>query len=102
MADHLTDVGVDQFLQEWLAQPLFADLPAWARFDEERRTNTAVGLAASLRRAGTGTMDPLWDRLSAIDVPVLCLAGERDTKFTALAERLVGVHRRQRLGRDRP
>ena len=88
LADRVTDIGVDRFLQEWLAQPLFADLPDWARFDDERRANTAAGLAASLRHAGTGAMEPLWDRLGSIDVPVLCLAGEHDTKFTALAERL--------------
>jgi 2-succinyl-6-hydroxy-2,4-cyclohexadiene-1-carboxylate synthase len=88
LADHIVDVGVDAFLHEWLAQPLFADLPAWARFDAERRANTAAGLADSLRHAGTGVMEPLWDRLGAIDVPSLVLAGERDAKFAGLARRL--------------
>jgi len=85
------DVGVGTFLAEWLAQPLFEGLPAWARFDAERRTNTAAGLADSLRHAGTGTMTPLWDRLVAIEVPVLCLAGGQDTRFAALAGRLVAA-----------
>ena len=33
-------VGLDRFLDEWLAQPLFAGLPEWACFDAERRRNT--------------------------------------------------------------
>ena len=88
LAEHLEAVGVDRFLDEWLAGPLFAGLPTSARFDDERRANTAAGLAASLRHAGTGAMEPLWDRVGAIEVPTLLLAGERDGKFAALARRL--------------
>jgi 2-succinyl-6-hydroxy-2,4-cyclohexadiene-1-carboxylate synthase len=91
LADRIERVGVDAFLEEWLAQPLFAGLPPWARFDDERRSNTAAGLADSLRHAGTGRMDPLWDRLGSLDVPVRCLAGQRDAKFRALAERLAAA-----------
>jgi 2-succinyl-6-hydroxy-2,4-cyclohexadiene-1-carboxylate synthase len=91
LADRIETIGVAAFLDEWLAQPLFAGLPPWARFDDERRSNTAAGLADSLRHAGTGRMEPLWDRLDALDVPVRCLAGERDTRFTALAERLASA-----------
>mgnify|MGYP003945441423 CR=1 FL=1 len=91
LADHIEAVGVQRFLDEWLALPLFAGMAPWARFEDERATNTATGLAGSLRHAGTGSMDPLWDRLSRIAVPVLCLAGDHDTKFTAIAERLAAA-----------
>ena len=82
-ADHLEAVGLDRFLDEWLAQPLFAGLPEWARFDAERRRNTVPGLAGSLRHAGTGSMELLWDRLGSIDVPVLCVVGEHDRSLAA-------------------
>ena len=88
LADRLEAIGVAAFVDEWLALPLFAGLAPWARFDEERRANTAAGLAGSLRHAGTGTMEPLWDRLGAVEVPVRCVAGERDDKFRQLADRL--------------
>jgi 2-succinyl-6-hydroxy-2,4-cyclohexadiene-1-carboxylate synthase len=91
LAGHLEEIGVAAFLDEWLAGPLFATLPGWARFDDERRTNTEAGLAASLRHAGTGAMAPLWDRLGTIEAPTLVLAGERDAKFRALGERLVAA-----------
>jgi len=88
-AHRLEQIGVDAFVAEWLAQPLFAGLPPWARFDEERRGNTVAGLAASLRRAGTGSMTPLWDQLATIDCPVLVVTGARDERYGELGERLV-------------
>ncbi|MCU1358116.1 MAG: alpha/beta hydrolase [Acidimicrobiales bacterium] len=84
--------GVDAFLDRWLAQPLFADLSPTPEDLAARRTNTAAGLASSLRLAGTGTMDPpWWDDLARIDAPTLVLAGEHDAKFTALGHRLVAA-----------
>jgi 2-succinyl-6-hydroxy-2,4-cyclohexadiene-1-carboxylate synthase len=85
LADRLEAVGTDAFLDEWLAQPLFAGLPEDGR---GARSSDASGMAWSLRLAGTGTQEPLWDRLGELAVPVLVVAGERDAKFRALAERL--------------
>jgi 2-succinyl-6-hydroxy-2,4-cyclohexadiene-1-carboxylate synthase len=89
LARRLERDGVAAFVDDWLAQPLFAGLPDDARFVHERRTNTAAGLAAGLRLAGTGAQEPLWDRLAGIDAPTLVTAGEDDAKFAAEARRLV-------------
>ncbi|MFN7148376.1 MAG: alpha/beta fold hydrolase [Microthrixaceae bacterium] len=89
LADRLERIGVDAFLQEWLAMDMFAALEDWARFDDQRRHNTAEGLAASLRHAGTGTMAPLWDRLHELRMPVLCITGEHDARYGTLARQLV-------------
>ena len=90
--------GVDAFLEQWLAQPLFAGLPPEAAGVEERRANTAAGLAASLRLNGTGAQEPLWDRLPALAMPVLVVAGERDGRFVELGRRLVaGIGARAEL-----
>ena len=81
--------GVDAFLRQWLALPMFAGLPDDPLALADRRRNDVAGLASSLRLAGTGTQQPLWDRLRELEMPVLVLAGERDTKFAALLPRLV-------------
>lgn len=89
LAERAEREGLEPFLRWWLSQPLFSSLPSGPAAMEGRLGGTATGLAASLRRAGTGTQEPLWPRLSAITIPVLVMAGELDTKFVALAERLV-------------
>jgi 2-succinyl-6-hydroxy-2,4-cyclohexadiene-1-carboxylate synthase len=95
LAERVEALGVDAFLAEWLALPLFAGLPAWARFDDERRANTAAGLADHLRHAGTGSMAPLWDRLPATigerGVPVCCVTGGEDRPYVQLADRLAAA-----------
>ncbi|MCU0311599.1 MAG: alpha/beta fold hydrolase [Acidimicrobiales bacterium] len=91
LADHLEAVGVDSFLAEWLAQPLFAGLSPSAAAVDERRRNTTGGLASSLRTAGTGSQRPLWDELHRLAMPVLLLAGGDDRKFTDLARRMAAA-----------
>ncbi len=89
LADHLEDIGVDAFLDEWLSQPMFASLTAEQSFRELRATNSAAGLASSLRLCGTGTQESLWSRLGELTMPVLVIAGANDEKFTHLGHRLV-------------
>lgn len=83
--------GVTSFLERWLALPMFATLPRSAAGLDERRRNTATGLATSLRLAGTGTQRPLWDRLGELAIPVWLVAGELDRKFVAIAERMAAA-----------
>ena len=88
LADRVEAEGVEPFLRWWLAQPLFATLPEPLAQVESRLDATASGLADSLRRAGTGTQNPLWEHLGELEMPVLVVAGELDTKYRALAGRL--------------
>lgn len=81
--------GVDAFVDRWLQGPLWKSLPSEAAGAEIRRTNTAAGLAASLRLGGTGAQASLWDRLGAIRCPVLVVTGDLDEKFTAIGARMV-------------
>jgi 2-succinyl-6-hydroxy-2,4-cyclohexadiene-1-carboxylate synthase len=91
LADRIEAIGVEAFIDEWLANPLFDGLTPDTALREDRLRNTPGGLAASLRATGTGRQSPLWDRLDEIDVPVLVLAGEHDAKFRALGDRLASM-----------
>ncbi|MGH8972045.1 MAG: alpha/beta fold hydrolase [Acidimicrobiia bacterium] len=88
LASGLERKGLEQFLTGWLNQELFKRLPAEAAGLDERRRNTVEGLASALRRLGTGAQEPLWDRLGELRMPVLLMAGEHDSTFSALAFRL--------------
>jgi 2-succinyl-6-hydroxy-2,4-cyclohexadiene-1-carboxylate synthase len=91
LANDLERDGVDAFLTRWLANPLFEHLPHDQAALDDRRRNSVAGLAASLRRTGTGTQQPLWARLHALEMPVLVLAGEYDIKFRAIGERIAST-----------
>jgi 2-succinyl-6-hydroxy-2,4-cyclohexadiene-1-carboxylate synthase len=82
--------GVQAFVDRWEKLPLFASqqsLPAQVRaaLRSQRLQNRAEGLANSLRGAGTGVQPPLHAHLPTLNMPVLLIAGELDTKFTAIA-----------------
>lgn len=87
-AAEVEQLGVAEFTGRWLAMDMFAGLPERAHFISERLTNTSAGLAGSLRNAGTGSMEPLWENLRDLQMPVLLLSGERDASFTETAVRM--------------
>ena len=89
LAARIESIGLDAFLDEWLAGPLFADFADPPDVAAARRSNSPAGLAMSLRLAGTGAQASLWGSLPRITVPALVLTGERDTKFTDISQRLV-------------
>jgi len=90
LADRIEQIGIEAFATEWAAQPLFEGQPERVRAAAyaDRLRNTPHGLAKALRGLGTGVMEPLWDRLEELDLPVTLIVGERDEKFRAIAERM--------------
>ncbi len=80
--------GTTAFVDGWLRQPMFAGLSPSPGDRAARDANPPGGLAAALRLLGTGTQEPLWDRLGELTMPVLLVVGEHDVKYTALAERM--------------
>ena len=88
IANRLSTLSLELFLDEWYAQPLFETLRNAAGFDvllSRRRHNSPTGLALSLKQMGTGAQPSLWAQLTDIKLPVLLMTGERDTKFTHIA-----------------
>jgi 2-succinyl-6-hydroxy-2,4-cyclohexadiene-1-carboxylate synthase len=89
LADDLEHMTIAEYADRWQAQPLFDGTPPeaarWWRADLLR--NDPVALAAALRGIGTGDMEPLWDRLGALAMPVTIVVGSRDRKFLAWADR---------------
>jgi 2-succinyl-6-hydroxy-2,4-cyclohexadiene-1-carboxylate synthase len=82
---------IEAFADRWMAQPIFAATPPHAAriWREDLLRNDPQALAEALRGLGAGAMQPLWGRLPDLMVPTTVLAGERDTKYVALAHRLV-------------
>jgi 2-succinyl-6-hydroxy-2,4-cyclohexadiene-1-carboxylate synthase len=89
LADHLEASGdVAGFVRDWLSGPMFSGLPAATTGEEERRRNTASGLASSLRLCGVGTQESLWGLMASLRSAMLTIAGMDDTRFAANSIRL--------------
>jgi 2-succinyl-6-hydroxy-2,4-cyclohexadiene-1-carboxylate synthase len=93
LADEIERGSIEDFVKCWRAQSMFAEDPPevdrLAREDQLR--NEVAGVAAALRGVGTGEMQPVWDRLPALELPVTVLAGRRDRKFVRVSERMVSL-----------
>jgi 2-succinyl-6-hydroxy-2,4-cyclohexadiene-1-carboxylate synthase len=90
LADELESAPFDDFIERWRTQPLFAgESPEAGRLArEDQRRNRPDALAAALRGIGTGEMEPLWDRLAELQMPVTVLVGARDEKYQASGKRM--------------
>ncbi|HEY4034274.1 MAG TPA: 2-succinyl-6-hydroxy-2,4-cyclohexadiene-1-carboxylate synthase [Ktedonobacteraceae bacterium] len=91
LADRIEREGIEAFVDDWEELPLFAsqrNLPiAYRRAQKvQRLNNRAHGLANSLRGVGTGVQPALEWRLSTLTIPVLLIAGERDSKFCTIGQ----------------
>jgi len=93
LAARIEAIGVEAFARDWAALPLWEGQPerVAAAAHADRLRNTPAGLASALRGLGTGVMEPLWDRLPELDIPVTLITGERDEKFRAIAERMAAA-----------
>jgi 2-succinyl-6-hydroxy-2,4-cyclohexadiene-1-carboxylate synthase len=83
LAQLLEREGTATFVERWESLPLFASERALqpaarARLHDARLRNRSDALAASLRGAGQGAMEPLHDRLSRVKIPTLVIAGAID------------------------
>jgi 2-succinyl-6-hydroxy-2,4-cyclohexadiene-1-carboxylate synthase len=87
LADEVQDMTVEEFVARWQAQPVFAGTPPEAArsWGDDLARNDPRALAEALRTIGGGAMEPFWDRLGALPMPVTIVAGARDEKFARWA-----------------
>ncbi len=86
--------GLDAFVQRWEALPLFAtqrELPTEVRAAQRtwRGAHEAAGVAWALSTLSTGRMPSQWDALASAPFAVHAVTGERDEKFTRVADEMV-------------
>lgn len=96
LAERLGAIGLERFVGEWEAGPLFArlreaDFPAWQSAHRDRLQRRTRGLQGSLLGSGQGAQRPLWDALEAPRLPVLVAAGREDGRYADIATRLAAL-----------
>jgi 2-succinyl-6-hydroxy-2,4-cyclohexadiene-1-carboxylate synthase len=89
LADFIERSGMEKFVERWEQHPTLASLlPFAAQLRPERLAHRPAGLASALRKLGAGAQPSYWDDLRELRAPVRLIAGARDQKFTAIANRM--------------
>lgn len=81
---------IEAIVDIWQRQPLFAD-QSDALVDAQRPGRLAQAprdLALILRTAGQGVLEPQWQRLHTLSLPVLAIAGSLDERYAKAAARI--------------
>ncbi len=81
---------IEAIVDIWERQPLFAD-QSDALVEAQRPGRLAQdprSLALMLRTAGQGALEPVWQRLEDLRMPVLAMAGDRDQRYREAARRI--------------
>ncbi len=93
LASWMETQPIDVIVDIWERQPLFAD-QSDALVEAQRPGRLAQDprdLALILRTAGQGALEPQWERLHTLSLPVLALAGMLDKRYAQSARRMAGA-----------
>lgn len=93
LASALLDQPMEAFLENWFKRELLrtqANIPEpyRSRMRERRLRNNPETLALCLKKFGTGSMKPVWNRLPELKIPCLIVSGEWDAKFRTIAAKM--------------
>jgi 2-succinyl-6-hydroxy-2,4-cyclohexadiene-1-carboxylate synthase len=90
LASWMETQPIEEIVAVWERQPLFAD-QSDALVDAQRPGRLAQdprSLALLLRTAGQGALEPVWQQLHTLALPVLAMAGVLDDKYADAARRI--------------
>lgn len=93
LAHRIKANGIQEFVDFWEGIALFQSqkwLPTHVQeaVRKERLNQRVEGLANSLVGIGTGSQPSNWEKLGSIHIPTLCITGEIDEKFVAIAQEM--------------
>jgi 2-succinyl-6-hydroxy-2,4-cyclohexadiene-1-carboxylate synthase len=98
LAHDLLTTPYEEFLEDWYRQPLFMSMT-----DEQRATviaarlnNDPGELSQTLVGMSVAAQPALWNRLAELDIPVTCISGAFDTKYSKLCSSMADLCKRGR------
>ncbi|HAV11926.1 MAG TPA: hypothetical protein DCX06_00310 [Opitutae bacterium] len=96
LAERIESHGIEAFMNDWQSLPIIQSQQnirkSWLQnMNENRLRHTANGLSNSLRNFGQGVCPNLWPQLGNLQLPVLCITGENDTKYCQISQRMCAI-----------
>lgn len=82
------------FLEEWYSNSLFISFkqhPLYPQAIAQRLNNDPSKLVKSLQYMGLGVQPSLWKHLSTLQIPLLLIVGEWDSKFIAINQKMANL-----------
>jgi 2-succinyl-6-hydroxy-2,4-cyclohexadiene-1-carboxylate synthase len=93
LADWIERHSIEEVVARWERNPVFSSQSS-ALVEAQRPgrlDHDPAALARLLRSAGQGALEPVWDRLASLQIPVLALAGENDGTYWTAARRIASL-----------
>ncbi len=96
LSEKILSEGVYSFVEYWLSLPIFDSLKnmdkrLYEQLRAEKNSNSAIGLANSLRVTGVGNMRPVWGELRRFEFPVMLINGALDKKYSEINKRVASL-----------
>lgn len=91
----LISMNYKDFLNLWYKQPIFSNLNQRADFDsliKSMEKNNPSQLACALKCLSVARQPELWSHLKEIKIPMHLLTGEKDIKFTSIANKITKIN----------
>ncbi len=93
-AARIREIGAAAFCAEWATVPLIATQqrvpePYRSAMVARRAANDTHGLQLAAEVGGTGSMEPMWERLPSLRVPTLLVTGAEDAAYRELVARIL-------------
>jgi len=93
LSQKILDDGIEKFVDYWMNLPIFSSQKNLSKeklndIHSGKLNNDPIGLSNSLIGYSTGRMQPLFDRLSNFNFPVLIISGEKDGKFCKINSKM--------------
>ncbi len=89
LADMILNKPIQDFITSWMDQELFGTLKRFSnskieQIKKEKYKNNRTGISNSLRAFSTGVMPYYGNKLKSLNIPVLLLSGQLDSKYTKI------------------
>lgn len=102
LAEFILSNPIQNFVDDWMNREIFQTQKVLSELllNELRKRKldcNRIGLANSLLGFGTGIMEPVFDKLSEIRIPVQLICGELDNKFVDINRHMHNLLTRSKL-----
>ena len=100
LSEKIINSDYAEFIENWYSMSLYGNIkehPEYGKLIKRRLKNNKQEIACSLRVMSTGRMQPQWDNLAKANLPILLIAGEQDSKYIEINNKIASINQKSEL-----